>query len=53
MRRSFSLSFSLCVCEMEFQSGAALYSLWNGIQIISTMLFTLYFMRRIIRAHFN
>ena len=51
--RSFSLSFSLCLCEMEFQSGAALYSLWNGIQIISTMLFTLYFMRRIIRAHFN
>ena len=51
--RSFSLSFSLCLREMEFQSGAALYSLWNGIQIISTMLFTLYFMRRIIRAHFN
>jgi hypothetical protein len=48
------LSLSLSVYRaMEFQSGAALYSLWNGIQIISTMLFTLYFMRRIIRAHFN
>ena len=53
MRRSFSLSFSLCSCEMEFQSGAALYSLRNGIQIISTMLCTLCCTRRSIRANFN
>ena len=51
--RSFSLSFSLCSCEMEFQSGAALYSLRNGIQIISTMLCTLCCTRRSIRANFN
>ena len=40
------LSLALCVYDaMEFQSGAALYSLWNGIQIISTrccLLYTLY-----------
>ena len=52
-RRSFTLSFSLCSCEMEFQSGAALYSLRNGIQIISTMLCTLCCTRRSIRANFN
>ena len=51
--RSFSLSFSLCVREMEFQSGAALYSLRNGIQIISTMVCTLCCTRRSIRANFN
>ena len=48
-----SLFFSLCSCEMEFQSGAALYSLRNGIQIISTMLCTLCCTRRSIRANFN
>ena len=43
-----SLFFSLALCvydAMEFQSGAALYSLSNGIQIISTrccLLYTLY-----------
>ena len=48
------LSLSLSVYRaMEFQSGAALYSLWNGIQIISMILFTLYFIRQIILAHFN
>ena len=49
----FSLFLSLFICEMEFQSGAALYSLRNGIQIISTMLCTLCRTRRSIRANFN
>jgi len=36
------LSLTLCVYAMEFQSGAALYSLW-GIQIISTRCCCVYF----------
>ena len=48
------LSLSLSVYRaMEFHSGAALYSLWNGIQIISMILFTLYFIRQSILARFN
>ena len=49
----YSLFLSLFICEMEFQSGAALYSLRNGIQIISTMLCTLCRTRRSIRANVN